>query len=138
MPDDSTRAASRLPVFVAGSARRGMPYSPALISGDFVFVSGQASEDPVTHEVIGTNVVEQTKGTFRNVEALLRAAGCTLSDVVKVNAYLADINDFDAFSETYMSFFQEPRPARTTVGVALTGILVEIDCIARIPTKCEE
>lgn len=89
----------------------------------------------MTHEVIGTNIVEQTKGTLRNIEALLKAAGCALSDVVKVNAYLADINDFNAFSETYVGFFQEPRPARTTVGVALTGILIEIDCIARIPAK---
>lgn len=137
MPDFSP-AASRSPVFLAGTAQPGTPYSPALVSGDLVFVSGQASEDPRTHEVIGTNIVEQTRGTLRNIEALLGEAGCTLNDVLKVNAYLADIKDFEAFSDTYMAYFQEPRPARTTVGAALTGILVEIDCIARIPAEMKD
>lgn len=70
---------------------------------------------------------------MRNIERLLKAAGCSPADVVKVNAYPADIRDFDVFSETYKEFFSQPRPARTTVGAGLVGILVEIDCIARIP-----
>ena len=109
------------------------PYSEAIVAGDFVFLSGQASLDPATHAVVGETIVEQTEGTLRNVASVLAAAGCTLDDVVKVNAYLADIGDFDAFSETYARFFAAPRPARTTVGTGLTGILVEIDCIAHLP-----
>lgn len=118
----------------AGTAPHPSPYSPALISGDLVFLSGQASLNPVTHEVVGKTIEEQTEGTLRVIEQLLATAHCTLDDVVKVNAYLANINDFDAFSETYQRFFREPRPARTTVGAALVDILVEIDCIARIPS----
>lgn len=108
------------------------PYSPILVSGDLAFVSGQASLDPETHAVIGTGIVEQTRNTIANIERLLASVGASLDDVVKVNAYLADIADFDAFSAAYAALFAAPRPARTTVGVQLAGILVEIDCIARI------
>ncbi|MCB9992119.1 MAG: RidA family protein [Hyphomicrobiaceae bacterium] len=123
----------RLAVDGPGLSEPGAPYSPAIIAGGFVFVSGQASIDPMTHEVFGNDIVSQTNGTVRNLEKVLNAAGCSLNDVVKINAYLADIGDFERFSRAYSRLFAEPRPARTTVGAALTGILVEIDCIARLP-----
>jgi len=118
-----------------GLSEPGAPYSPAIVSGDFVFVSGQASVDLDTHKVLGADIVSQTEGAIRNLQRVLAAAGCSLDDVVRINAYLADINDFDLFSQTYCRLFAEPRPARTTIGAALTGILVEIDCIARLPSR---
>lgn len=118
-----------------GLSEPGSPYSPAIIAGNFVFVSGQASIDLATHEVHGDDIAAQTEGTIRNLERVLHAAGCTLNDVIKINAYLADINDFGSFSKAYCRLFAEPRPARTTVGAALPGILLEIDCIAQIPEK---
>ena len=69
---------------------------------------------------------------FENLLACLRAAGCEPADVIKVNAYLTDLGDFAAFNEVYRENFQEPYPARTTVGVSLPGgILVEVEAIAR-------
>ena len=66
--------------------------------------------------------------------AHLAAAGATLADVVRVNVHLASIADFDEFNAVYADVFaEEPRPARTTVGSELAGILVEIDCIAYVP-----
>ncbi len=111
----------------------GADYSAAIVSDGLVFVSGQAALDPETHALLGGDIVAQTIGTIHNIERVLAAAGCTLDDIVKVNAYLADIGDFDLFSQTYSRLLAEPRPARTTVGAGLTGILVEIACIARVP-----
>ena len=111
------------------------PYSPALIAGDYVFVSGQGALDPVTHEVLGETVAEQTRATLDNVKALLEAAGTSLADVVRVNAYLSSIDTFAEYNAVYEAVFRdEPRPTRTTVGAALgPGLLVEIDCIAYVP-----
>lgn len=125
----------RQPVNLPELAEPGAPYSPAIIADGLVFVSGQAALDPDTHAALGGDIVAQTIDTIRNIERVLAAAGCSLDDIVKVNAYLADIRDFDLFSQTYSRLLAEPRPARTTVGAGLTGILVEIDCIARVPAQ---
>jgi 2-iminobutanoate/2-iminopropanoate deaminase len=110
------------------------PYSPALVAGDYVFVSGQAALDPETHQVRGETVAEQTRATLENVGALLEAAGASFRGVVRVNAYLSSIDDFDEYNAAYEQVFSaEPRPTRTTVGAALgPGLLVEIDCIAYV------
>ena len=71
---------------------------------------------------------------FENLLACLRAGGCEPADVIKVNAYLADLGDFAAFNEVYRAIFQEPYPARTTVGVSLPGgILVEVEAMRTQP-----
>lgn len=89
--------------------------------------------DPQTLEVRGDTVEEQTEHTIRNLEAIARAAGGSLPDVVKVSAFLASIEDFSAFNATYGRFFDEPRPARTTTGAELRNILVEIDAVLYLP-----
>jgi 2-iminobutanoate/2-iminopropanoate deaminase len=109
-------------------------YSAAIVAGDYVFVAGQGPIDPETGAIQGDNVAEQTRLTLANLEAHLVAAGATLADVVRVNAHLASIADFDEFNAVYADVFtEEPRPARTTVGSELAGILVEVDCIAYVP-----
>jgi 2-iminobutanoate/2-iminopropanoate deaminase len=76
----------------------------------------------------------QTRRALENLTACLRAAGCERVDVLKVNAYLADLGDFEGFNAVYREFFEEPFPARTTVGVSLPGeLLVEIEATARVP-----
>jgi 2-iminobutanoate/2-iminopropanoate deaminase len=109
-------------------------YSQAIRAGDFVFVSGQGPLDPATLEVLGTTIEEQTEQTLRNVGAIAEAAGGSLADVVKVSAFLSSIDLFPGFNATYERIFDTlPRPARTTTGAELRGILVEIDAVLHLP-----
>jgi len=109
------------------------PYSPVVVSGDHVYTAGQVAFDD-TGAVVGDGMVAQTRQALTNVRSCLVAAGCTLDDVVKVNAYLADLADFDAYNAVYREFFTEPYPVRTTVQVGLPpGLLVEIEAVARRP-----
>jgi len=117
-----------------GAPRGTGAYSQAIRAGDFVFISGQGPLDPKTLEVRGTTVEEQTEHTLRNLETIATAAGGGLGDVVKVSAFLASIDDFPAFNETYERVFATlPRPARTTTGAELRDILVEIDAVLYLP-----
>ena len=116
-----------------GMATPASPYSPVVVSGDLVYVSGQVAYDD-HGELVPGGIEEQTTRALENLAACLQAAGCGLADVLKVNAYLADLSDFAAYNGVYRTFFAEPYPARTTVGAALApGLLVEIDAVARVP-----
>jgi 2-iminobutanoate/2-iminopropanoate deaminase len=109
------------------------PYSPVVVSGDHVFTAGQVAFD-TTGAVVGEDIEAQTNQALTNVRACLAAAGCTLDDVVKVNAFLADLSDFEGYNAVYLEFFSEPFPARTTVQAGLpAGLLVEIEAVARRP-----
>jgi 2-iminobutanoate/2-iminopropanoate deaminase len=126
---------SRLQPIVSDDASGGTGgYTPALRAGDFVFVSGQGPLDPGTLAVLGETVAEQTTHTLRNVLHLVSAAGGDAASIVRCTCYLDSIELFDEFTAAYERFFaHEPRPTRTTIGCELSGILVEIDCIAYIP-----
>lgn len=114
-----------------GVARPKAPYSPVVVSGDHVFTAGQVGYDSSGALVAG-GVAEQTRQALENVRACLEAAGSGLADVVKVTAFLADLGDFEAYNAVYRDVFDEPFPARTTVGVSLpAGIFVEIEAVAR-------
>lgn len=104
-------------------------YSQALRVGDLVFTSGFGPHDPRTGDVVGSDISAQTEQTLRNVDAALRAAGSSLTSAVKLTVHLADLGDFAAFDAAYRGFLDRPYPARTTVGSALAGILVEIDAV---------
>ena len=107
------------------------PYSPVVVDGDLVYTAGQVGFDAEGTLVEG-GMEAQVRRALENLTACLRAAGCELDDVLKVNAYLADLGDFEAYNDVYREFFREPFPARTTVGAALPGgILVEIEAVAR-------
>jgi 2-iminobutanoate/2-iminopropanoate deaminase len=107
----------------------GGPYSPAVIAGGLVFLSGQRPVNPQTGE-LAVGFAAQARQVLCNIESVLRAAGSGLDDVVRVGVHLADLASFAEFNEIYSEFFAEPYPARTTVGSALRGILVEIDAVA--------
>lgn len=107
-------------------------YSQGLRAGDFIFVSGQGPLDPVTGQIIGDTVEEQTARVLENIKAILEAGGATMADVVKVAAHLSDISLFERYNKVYATYFPDPKPTRTTVGSQLPGILVEIDAIAYI------
>jgi 2-iminobutanoate/2-iminopropanoate deaminase len=119
------------PIVAEGAPQHTGPYSQGLVVGPFVYVSGQGPLDPTTGAVVPGTVEEETILTFKNIEAILHAAGSSLKDVVKVNAYLQDIEDFERFSNTYATIFTgDALPVRTTVGAGLTGIRVECDVVA--------
>ena len=110
------------------------PYSPALRVGDFVFVSGHASLDPVTHEILGDTIEEQTRNTLGCVKALLEAAGATLDDVVKVTTFLAHAQDYSRFAAVYEEFFtNDPLPTCSTVCAGqVWDHLIKLECIAYV------
>ena len=111
------------------------PYAQANRIGDVVFTSGQIPLDPVTGELTGTIIEEQTARALENLKAVLEAAGTDLDNVVKTTVYLADMNDFSMMNEVYARYFTgEKLPSRTTVQVAALpkGALVEIEAVAII------
>jgi 2-iminobutanoate/2-iminopropanoate deaminase len=108
------------------------PYSPVVVSGDLVFVSGQVPYD-ADGNVVGSDITAQTHQALRNLTACLAAAGCGLEDVVKVTAFLTDLAEFAGYNEVYKEYFKAPFPARSSVQVGLAGFKVEIEAIARKP-----
>jgi 2-iminobutanoate/2-iminopropanoate deaminase len=107
------------------------PYSPVVVSGDTVYTAGQTGVDAAGSLVEG-GIAEQVRQTLENVRTCVEAAGCTMGDVVKVNAYLADLGDLPAYNEVYVEFFDGPHPARTSVQAGLpAGVLIEIEAVAR-------
>ena len=119
---------------VEGAAAPAGQYSHAVTANGFVYVSGQGPVDPKTG-VMSDNFAEQIRQTIRNLETILKGVGAGLEDVVKINAYLADLTRFKEYNEVYTEFFKTTPPARTTVGCQLYGIQVEIDCVAALPSK---
>ena len=109
------------------------PYSQAIDSGaGLVFVSGQLPIDPATGAFAPGGIREQTHQSLTNAQAILKAAGLGLGNVVKTTVFLADMGDFAAMNEVYAQFFTAPYPARSAVAVKTLpkGALVEIECIA--------
>ena len=112
---------------------QGAPYSQAIRSGDFVFVSGQLGLKTGDTEISGT-IQEQTEQIFRNLRGILEEAGSGLDRIVKTTVFLASLSDFQGMNEIYAMHVGEDRPARSTVEVAAlpSGALVEIEAIAAV------
>lgn len=110
------------------------PYSQAVVSGGFVFTSGQLPMDPGTGKFVEGGIKEEARQCLENVRAILEAAGTSLDKVVKATVFLTDIKDFAAVNEVYASFFREGPPARSAFQVAVLplGARVEIEMIAAV------
>lgn len=108
------------------------PYSQAIEAGPFVFCSGQIALDPNSGEVIGHDVASQSVQVMKNIEAVLKAAHLSFTNVVKTTIFLTDMKDFPAVNEVYGKYFPEVPPARSTVAVAglPKGVKVEIEVLA--------
>jgi len=116
-----------------GAATPRGAYSQGIVANGFLFTAGFGPIDPVTGEVVGTTVEEQTAQVMRNIEAVLAERGLDFSDVVKTTVHLASGDAaWDAFNRAYESFVTPPYPVRTTVGSSLADILVEIDAVAAL------
>lgn len=107
------------------------PYSQAILVGNTLFASGQLGIDPKTGE-FPSGVTAQTEQSFRNIHAILEAAGLSINDVVKTTCFLADMGDFAAMNAVYERQFTGSYPARSAVAVKTLpkGGLVEIEIIA--------
>ncbi|MFO7675374.1 MAG: RidA family protein [bacterium] len=108
------------------------PYSQAVKAGGFVFTSGQIPLDPATGQMAAGDVKAEAEMVFRNLAAVLEAAGTSLDRAVKVLVFLTDMADFGAVNEVYARWFKEPFPARSCVAVAglPKGARVEIELVA--------
>jgi 2-iminobutanoate/2-iminopropanoate deaminase len=124
-------------VSASGAPAPAGPYSPGLIAGDWIFLSGQGGFDPETGRLVGDDIAGQTTQVFRNIDALLRSAGASLDDVVSCLVHLSYLGLFDAFNASYEKHFPGPaQPVRTTVRADLVaGMLVEVTVIASKPRR---
>ncbi len=120
--------------FPVGAPKPIAPYSPVIVSQGLVVISGQVPLNP-DGSLVSEDFVEQAHQVFRNLHLCLQAAECQIQDVLKVNAYLSDLDDFPAFNTVYESYFTSPYPARTTVQAGLLGFRIEIDAWARQPAQ---
>jgi 2-iminobutanoate/2-iminopropanoate deaminase len=113
------------------------PYSPGVVVGNLVFVSGQAGREPGTGR-LAPDVASQTEQVLKNIATILEAAGSGLQHVVRCGVFLVDMTEFPKMNEVYARAFGAHRPARTTVevsGLPGDGLKVEIDAIAVVPSR---
>ena len=120
-------------IFPKGAKKTGLPFSPGILAGDTLYLSGHVGIDPRTGKLIEGDIGVHVNQTIKNIEGVLKAAGMDLSHVVSAYLYMENVDDFGAASKAYVSMFtQEPRPARLPMGVAALPLdsPVEITMIA--------
>jgi len=110
------------------------PYSQAVVSNGFAFLSGQIPLDPASGQIIEGGVAAQTERVLENLKSVLEACGATLESVVKTTVFLKDMGEFAQMNEVYGRYFASNPPARATVEAARLprDARVEIDCIALV------
>ena len=109
-------------------------YSQGIIAGGLLFASGQIPLDPATGTIVSGGIEAQAHQAFTNVKNLVEAAGTTMSAVLKVTVFMADMADFAAVNAIYAQYFTEPYPARSAVAVKSLpkGALIEVEVIAQM------
>lgn len=107
------------------------PFSQGIRVNGLLYLSGQVGQDPATGKLVSGGIRAETEQVFRNLGAVLEAAGKTFTDVVRAGVFLSNIGDFSAMNAVYEKQFMQPYPARTTIAVAALplGALVEIDLV---------
>ena len=110
------------------------PYAQAIVHGGVVYCSGQVALPPAGGDLVAEDIEGQTAQVLRNLDAVLRAAGSSLSRALQVTVFMADMGEFQAMNAVYASVFGDARPARQTVEVSALprGARVEISCIAAV------
>jgi 2-iminobutanoate/2-iminopropanoate deaminase len=108
------------------------PYSQAVEAGGFIFVSGQIPIDPKSGNVVQADIKSQARQVMENARAILSAAGCGMSQVVKATIYLKSMSDFAAVNDVYGGYFPSDPPARATLEVSRLpkDVAVEMDFVA--------
>ncbi len=112
--------------------KAGLPFSQAVRNGDTLYLSGQIGAPPGTRELVPGGFAPEARQVLENIRAILTANGRTTADLVKCTVLLADMRDWPAFNEIYVSFLKKPYPARSAIGTSglALGARVEVECIA--------
>ncbi|KAH8653795.1 putative L-PSP endoribonuclease family protein Brt1 [Xylariales sp. PMI_506] len=107
-------------------------YSQAIVAGGFVYCSGAVGMDPETGKIVDGDVQAHTHQCIKNLSAILEAAGSSIDNVVKVNVFLANMDDFAKMNEVYTTYWGDVKPCRTCVAVKTLPLNtdVEIECVA--------
>ena len=110
------------------------PYSQAIRAGDTLWMSGQIPLDPATMQIVEGGIEAQAERVFRNMQAVLKAAGGTLDDIVKLSILLVDLGDFAKVNDLMAGHFRQPYPARSTYQVAALprGARIEVEAVAAL------
>ncbi|RDB15470.1 2-iminobutanoate/2-iminopropanoate deaminase [Hypsizygus marmoreus] len=111
------------------------PFSQGIVSGDHLYISGMLPVSPDTGKIVGEgDFAAQTRAVLNNVQAVVEAAGSNLGKVVKVNAYLTDLKNFETFNMVYAEVFGNHKPARSALNVPsiLMGADIEIEAVVRL------
>jgi 2-iminobutanoate/2-iminopropanoate deaminase len=118
-----------------GAPATGAPYTPGIITGSLVFVSGQVPMNQETREVLRGDFEGEVRLCLANVERILKAAGTDLEHCVKVVVFLADMDNFARLNAVYTEYFGDVKPARSCIQVARLplDVDVEIEAIAILP-----
>ena len=121
-------------IFTENAPKAIGPYSQAVKSGGFLFVSGQIALNPSTGDLMNSSIEEQAEQVINNLAAICEAANATLSNIVKLTIYITDMNDFSIVNSAMESHFQSPYPARATVEVSSLplGVNVEMDAVVEL------
>ncbi|WP_233835823.1 RidA family protein [Paraburkholderia sp. ZP32-5] len=123
---------SQAPVTGFTDASKPSPLAQAIRAGDLLFVSGQGPLDPVTRQVVATDIATQTRQVLANLAAVLEAGGASFAHVVNMRVCLRDTSDFPVFNEVFRDVMNGEKVTRTCTGGTphRAGVLVEIDCVA--------
>lgn len=122
----------KLKITGPGLPKGPLPFSPAIQSGDFIFVSGQASVGPDGNIIAGT-FEDECRRSFDNLRSILQVAGLDFTDVVQIRGYVGKQEDLGRYNEIYKEYFADPYPARTTLIGCLGDVLkFEVDAVARL------
>jgi 2-iminobutanoate/2-iminopropanoate deaminase len=113
----------------------GLPFSPGVLVGNTLYISGHLGRDPVTNALVRGGIEAETRQSLANIREVLRAAGMDFKDVTTVTAYITSFADFPKFNAVYREVFPSDQPARATVQVAALndGAHVELQMIAVKP-----
>src|SRR5579872_6715210 len=109
-----------------------LPFSSAVVVGRMIYLSGQIGNDPKTGQLVPGGIKAETAQALKNIDAVLQGLGSSLDHVVKCTAMLADINEWPAMNEVYVTFFPNHLPARSAFATAglVRGARMEIECTA--------
>ena len=124
---------------ISESLKSPNPLSAAVWAGDLLFLSGRTGTTSAAGDPL-LDIAPQTRRCFEQIKAVLEAAGASLTDVVKVNVFLVNYDDFPAMNKVYASYWSGEPPARTTAitGLARSGALIEVECVAYCPERAQK